>query len=138
MKNDNTELKEIVVPRVMKKFVTARGKAYYTYMAVLQKHLADDLAKLVAERREERENRKLSFADMCHILVAVQFPANRMKSLIEILENLKLINRIPHERFKHLGVRDSLIKLGYEKCPNPDCWRWYTCYCPECEKSEAE
>lgn len=127
------KMRQAIIERTMKKFVLAKGKDYYLYLKVLDKHLGQQITDRAYDMMSEQGKTGLSFADLCHLLVQFDFPANRMKSLMSILENHKVIPSNMYRKTKHLGVRASLIELGYEKCPNPDCWRWsygfYPCAC---------
>jgi len=129
-------MRQNIINGTIKKFVTAKGKDYYLCLDVLDKHLGDEITEAANQLMEENDKQGLSFADVCHLLVMFEFPANRMKSLMVILERHKVIPAWMYRRTKHLGVRASLIELGYEKCPNPDCWRWVNCHCA-CEIIES-
>lgn len=126
-------MKRNIINRTMQRFVTAKGKDYYLYLRLLDKHLHEDLTQAIETMRATKTSGLLSYADMCHLLVMFSFPANRMKSLMTILENHRLIPAGSHNKTKHHGVRASLVELGYEKCPNSDCWRWFDEHCV-CEK----
>ena len=127
-----------IIKHTMKKFVTAKGKEYYLYLKVLNKHMGDELVSAVDTMRENSDSGLLSYADLCHLLVSFEFPANRMASMISILEKRRAILTGRTDAYiKKFGVAASLKELGYEKCPNPDCWRWYADYCT-CDEAVRE
>jgi hypothetical protein len=98
---------------LMYAFRVARGSRYY---ALLKAILSIKGKEIYDTARQIKANTdKIVIADLFALLVQFQFPPNRMKPLVEWLEETQVCPSGAYERLKERGlkIRQGLDVLGY-------------------------
>jgi hypothetical protein len=109
--------------RIMHQFRAAQGQRYYALLkaalSIRGKEICDHTRKMRSAKG------KLSPADMCFLLVHYGFPKNRLKPLMEWLEETRVIPGGSHRRLKERGfkVSQALRTLKVDECSQ--CQRLY-------------
>jgi hypothetical protein len=111
--SDCTHCYNLDYDKLVEAFRLARGQRYYAIL----KAILSIKGKAIVESAKRRKNAegKITVADLLHIQMEFQFPANRFKPLVEWLEETQTIpsgvyDRIHRGKFK---ISDGLRELGY-------------------------
>jgi hypothetical protein len=91
-------------PKLLEAFAVARGARYY---AILKAILSIKGKAIYDRAREVAGGGKLSPADLCELLVEFEFPPNRMKPLVEWLEETRILPTGAYGRLREMGFRVS-------------------------------
>ena len=110
---------------LQEKLLAAKGKAYYTYLEVINKHFGEAIAAEANDLRHTRPDRKLSPASLCELLVKFGFASHRMGTLARILELQNVIPTGAYQDLRERGFKPTAVlkNVGYKPCPQ--CWRWH-------------
>ena len=99
---------------LMEAFRYARGSRYYALLKAILSIKGKEIYDTA--RQVKADTNKIVIADLFKLLVQFQFPPNRMKPLVEWLEETQVIPSGAYKRLKERGlkIRQGLDMLGYE------------------------